>query len=528
MKNILLKLQAQFQRFWQKLSSQQKIIVSALSLVILIALLAISFYIGRPQYVPLFTNLNLEDATNIANKLKESKIIFQIDDSARVIRVPAKDVYNARLFLSSQGVLSAGASSIGFEIFDKTSFGMTEFSQRLNFQRALQGELERTIRQISLIEQARVHLVLPEKQLYEEKEKEPTASVVLKLKPQAKLTKAQISTILNLIKASVEGLKENNISIINTHGQLLSRALEDDEEDYNSEKMSSYFEFKKKVERKIENEVSSMLETILGPNRAVVRVNVELDLIKKESTEETYSPVVDTSGIIRSQQKKTEYAKSSGAIAGMGTGVPGTASNTEGVPNYPQAQTPASSSDYTKDETVTNFEINKKVAHLVSIPGEIKRLSIGVLLDGDFSPEKINTIKQAVFSGIGIVPERGDKIVVENIAFDKSSQEQEKREMENLAKKEKIFLGLKTASIIFVALIVFLFLVSMLRHYQVVNRLKQEIKKTQDVAVVPSAGYQPLPASSAQEADIKQQIDSLIKEKPQKVAEAIKNWLGLT
>lgn len=521
MRKLLLKLQAQFQKYWQRLSGQQKIIVASLSLVILFSLIGITFYATRPEYSLLFSDLSPEDASAIVNKLKEAKINFQITDSGRSIRVPTKDVHEIRLSLASQGLPQGGG--LGFEIFDKSLFGMTEFTQRLNFQRALQGELERTIRQISSVEQARVHLVLPEKELYSEKEKEPTASVILKLKPATKLTKSQIKAILNLVKTSVEGLKENNISIVDTNGMLLSRSSDEEEATFAPEVVSSHFELKKMVEKNIEDQVSSLLATILGPNKAVVRATVELDLVKKEATEETYSPVgKGESGIIRSQQKKSEYFKGTGSTAGIG--VPGVTTNIGNVPGYQQAQTSGGTSDYTKDELITNYEINKKVAHLVSTPGEIKRLSIAVLLDGNLPAERIATIKQAISSGMGINLERGDQIVVEGVAFDKSYIEQEKKEMEKLAKKEMVAIGFKTASIVFVTLVIILFFLFTLRHYRVMKKAAEEIKKTQEM--IPPTAIYPAVEEGAGELNIKQQIETLIKEKPQRVAEAIKNWMS--
>lgn len=522
MKDFLSRLQAQFQKYWRRLSMPQKIVVSFLSLLILASLVAISFYLGRPDYVPLFTNLTPEDANRIVTKLKEAKVRFQITQGGTAIHVPAKDVYEMRISLAAEGLPQGG--SIGFEIFDKPVFGMTEFAQRLNFQRALQGELERSIRQINAVEQARVHLVLPEKELYIEEEKEPSASVILKLKPGFQLDKSQIKAIVNLIKTGVEGLKEQNISIIDTRGTLLYQPWAEAKEVFSPEMISSYFELKRMIEEDIEKEVSTMLAGILGPGKAVVRANVELDLVKKESTEEKYSPVEGTKdgGIIRSQQKRSEYFKGTGPAAAVG--VPGAAANIGNVPGYQQVQ-PGGTSTYTKDDSVINYEINKQVAHLVSLPGEIKRLSIAVLLDGNLSTEKISTIKQAVSSGIGLNLARGDQVLVESLTFDKSYLEQEKREMERLAKREMFSVVLKTGSVIFVILVIFFFFLSMLRHFQVMRKATMEIKKTREAipAVPPAVSVPTVPVEM--EVDVKAQIEALAKEKPERVAEVIRDWI---
>ncbi len=534
MKDLILRLQGQFQKYWQGLNAQQRVLIAVFSLVILGSLVAISFYAGRTDYAPLFTNLGPEDASAIVVKLRETRVQFQLADGGKTIKVPAKSVYETRISLAGQGLPQGGG--VGFEIFDKNFLGMTEFTQRLNFQRALQGELERTIRQISAVEQARVHLVLPEKELYTEKEKEPSASVILKLKPSARIEKGQIKAILNLVKTSVEGLKENNISVIDTNGTLLSRSYDEDQYAFTSEIVSSQYELKKQLETHVESQVASMLARILGPGRAVVRATVEIDLAKKEATEETYVPIegMKEGGILRSQQKKSEYFKGTGSTAGVG--VPGATTNIGNVPGYQQTSSSGGSSDYTKDESVANYEINKKVAHSISTPGEIKRLSVAVLLDGNLPAEKINTIKQAVSSGIGLNQQRGDQIVVETVDFDKTYLEQEKKEMDKLATKELISSSVKTASVIFVTIIILLFAVSMIRHQTVVRKAAEEVKRAKEVAAIPVPGQTRLAdvitstglAAGSKEPELNKQLEVLAREKPKEVAEALKNWISGT
>lgn len=538
MKNFLLKVQSQFQKYWQNLSTQQKIIVSGLTLLILSSLIAGSFYISKPSMVALFSNLSQEDASGIITKLKETKIQFEITDGGRTIRVPEKDLYETRLSLAGQGIPQGG--SIGFEIFDKSLFGMTEFNQRLNYQRALQGELERTIRQVSSVDQARVHLVLPEKTLYSDKEKEPTASVVLKLKPAARLEKSQVKAIVNLIKTSVEGLKDNNISIVDTNGRILSSVYDEQGVSFTPEIVNSQFELKKLAERNVRDEVSSMLDRVLGPGKAVVSVNVDLDLTKKEATAEIYTPVDENkkTGIARSVQEKSENFKGTGSNSTAG--IPGTTSNVGSVPGY-QASTGSSggNTDFTKDETVTNYEINKKVEHSISVPGEIKKLSISVLLDGTYPEATINSIKQAVSSAIGINLSRGDSIVVESMAFDKTFAEKEKQEMEKSSQRDLVMSAVRIGSVLLVTIIIILFGLSMLRHKKVIETSTAEIGKGHDVmaeqGLIGDNGMvqqQQQPSLAALDqvddigAQVGEQIAQLAKDKPERIAEVIKDLIS--
>lgn len=539
MKDFLLKLQSQFQKYWQNLNLQQKATVSGLALVILSSLVVGAFYMTKPSYVPLFTNLSPEDASSIVTKLKESKVLFEIADGGKTVRVPQKDVYETRIALAGQGLPQGG--SMGFEIFDKSFFGMTEFNQHLNYQRGLQGELERTIRQISSVEQARVHLVLPEKSLYAQQQREPTASVVLKLKPSAQLDKTQVKAIVNLIKTSVEGLKENNISIVDTNGRILSATWEDDGFSFTPEIMTSQYELKKSVERSIKQDLLTMLDTVLGPGKAVVNVNAELDLTKREATAEIYTPTDENkkTGIVRSMQEKSENFKGSGSN-GAG-GVPGTTSNITSVPGYQQSQSGnGNSSDYTKDETVTNYEINKKVEHSISVPGEVKRLSISVLLDGTYPEATMNSIKQAVASAVGIHAQRGDTVVVESLMFDKTHMQQEKTDMERLDRQNLIYAGMRAGSIVFVTIVILLFGLSMLRHRKVMQTSTAEIEKAHEMLAqqgglvgdggVVSAAQPGLGSAFETEPDlgqqIGQQIEALAKDKPERIAEVIKDLLS--
>ena len=187
--------------------------VAAFALLIMLA--------NRTDYRPLFTNLASEDAGEIVKKLKEAKTPYQITPDGKGIMVPSDRVYELRLSLASEGLPQGGG--VGFEIFDRKNFGMTEFVQKLNYQRALQGELARTITQISGVEQARVHLVIPEKTLFKEAEKPPTASVVLKMKGSKSLRDTEVQGVVHLISSSIEGMNADNVTVLDSRGKILSK-----------------------------------------------------------------------------------------------------------------------------------------------------------------------------------------------------------------------------------------------------------------------------------------------------------------
>jgi len=531
-KDFLLQIQSQFQKYWQNLSLVQKITISFLALLILVSLIGFTFWAAKPEYSVLFSKLSSQDASSTINKLKEMKIPYRLSREGTSVSVPTKDVYELRLSLAGEGIPQGGG--VGYEIFDKSFFGMTEFTQQLNFQRALQGELERTIREISGVEGVRVHLVMPKEELFVEEKKEGSASVLLKLAPGAKLRKAQIRGIVNLVKTSVADLSEENISIIDTRGNILSDVLE--EEIQIAGTVSDVFQMKKKIERDLQGEVRMLLERILGPGKVAVKANVELNLTREETTAEEYSPVVDeTNGIVRSEQKKIEYYKGSQDQSG---GVPGVASNTGGVPSYPSGGGGGGSSDYTKEETVTNFEVNKKLSHILSVPGEITKITISVLLDGDFAEEITSTMKQVVASAIGIDMARGDEVVVESFQFDKTYLEEEQQESERLEKIEFRNLLVKSGVVGLVCVIILLFSVSMVRHNQVMKQAAKRIRKTQEAqlqagaeAAVPEAAagaeaIKKVYGPSDESNEIKKQVQDIARTEPDKLAKVIKEFLS--
>ncbi len=534
MKETFLKLQIQFQKYWQNLSVVQKVTVTFLVVVIFVSLIGFTFWATKPEYSVLFTNLGSQDASSIIVKLKEMKIPYRLGSEGSAISVPTREVYELRLSLAGQGIPQGGG--VGYEVFDRSFFGMTEFTQQLNFQRALQGELERTIREIAGVQGVRVHLVIPQEELFIEEEKESTASVLLKLSAGTRISKSQVRAIVNLVRTSVEGLKDENVSIIDTNGNILSDVLE--EEINLSGAVSDVFQMKKKIERDIQQEVKFLLERIIGTGKVAVKANVELKLTREETTQEEYIPVVDEKeGVVRSEQKKVEYFKGSQE---QNSGVPGVSSNISSVPGYAQGGAGGGSSDYTKEETVVNYEINKKLSHIMSIPGEITRITISVLLDSDLSEEVKATLRQVVSSAIGIEAARGDEVVVENFQFDRSYLEEEQKEKERMEHIEFRNLLIKSGVVGMISLLVLLFTLSMIRHGRLMRTARRTIQQSQQTMPSPetapvsaepalaTAAVQSLYGGAAVEQgeEIKKQIEEIAHDDPEKLAKVIKDILS--
>ena len=367
----------------------------------------------KADFQLLYSNLSEEDSGAIVQKLNELKIPYSTSGGG--IMVPADKVYEVRIQLASQGLPQGGG--VGFELFDKTSFTMTDFVQKLNYRRALQGELSRTIRSLAEVEQCRVHLAVPEKSLFMQKEDKPKASVLLKLRSGRKLSPGQVQGIVHLVSSSVEGLDPKDISLVNNSGDMLTSIV-----DENLAAPAGQIEYQRNVEKELETRIISMLEPVVGMGKVKSRVAAKLDFTKVEKTEEKYDP---DSQVARSEQRNAEKSTN-----GTNGGVPGVSSNLPG--KQPVApQTGSSAHSEKKNETI-NYEISKTISRIVSASGEVKKLSVVVLVDGTYaapqgatekkySPrteEEVRQFEEMVKKAIGFTADRGDEVKVVNMPFE--------------------------------------------------------------------------------------------------------------
>lgn len=411
MRDNLLAFLEQIRGFWQRLTIAQRVVLSSAVFLSILALVIGLMLATRPVYSSLFANLSTEDGAAIIKKLDELRIPYQVSPDGSNILVPKEQVHQTRLRLASDGLPMGG---VGYEIFDKASYTLTDFQQKIQFKRALQGELERTVGQLAEIEQARVHLVIPEPELFEEKEKDPTASVVVKQKAGERLSPAQIKGIVHLVAHSVEGLKTDNVEVIDIHGNVLSDSLE-------KPFAPTKLEAQKEYERHLKRSIESMLERVLGPDKAVARVTAYLDFSKKEQDSEIYQPVVGKEGIPRSEQSIEEKFKGTGVAPG---GVPGVTSN---IPGYPGA----TQGEYQRRELTTNYEISKIQSHVLQAPGDVLRLSVAIIVDTArtrLTQQRIRELENVAAAAVGIDEKRGDQIEVIGMAFSTEVEDKEAAE----------------------------------------------------------------------------------------------------
>lgn len=426
---------AQYIELWNKTTKRQRQVIIGVAALVFAAIFGWSYWYGnRPELVSLYTGLETKDAGDVTAKLKEAGVPYEVQEGkdGATILVPKQKVHDARLDLATQG-LPRGHK--GFELFDDSKLGVTEFQNKVNYLQALQGELTRTIEQIEAIEKARVHIVLPEDSLYKKNEKPATASIMLRLRPEKKLSKKEIRGITNLVAHSIQGLTPENITIVNDRGKILNDSEEEQEEQERNKardehkKTLEQLEMTRQVEERLQIGLQTLLDQALGQGKAFVRVSVELDFDQRLTDKAVYAPVVDDAGIIRSQQDISETYTGNSDIPG---GPAGTQSN---IPGYVATQGNARA-DYEKKETTKNYEINEEKSKVVASPGSIRHLNVGVLVNDELNAAQQESIRRSIASAAGIDPRRGDTISVEPVPFNPEIAERKAAEKQKVKDEE--------------------------------------------------------------------------------------------
>jgi flagellar M-ring protein FliF len=424
-------------------------------------------FIQKETYSTLFSGLSMEDASMVVQRLKEMKVPYRLGAGGNAVYVPREKVYDIRLMLASQNSLPGGGG-IGFELFDKTNYGMTEFMQNINYKRAVQGELSRTINQMPEVKASRVHIAIPEKTLFSEREREVTASVFLKVKPGKQLSKDQISGIVHLVAGSVEGLKSEHVTLVDASGKILYK-----NGDPGSAVVLSgqQYELQRSVEKQYEESVQSMLDKFIPSSKSIVRASVELNLRKVEKVEEEYLP---TKSVIVNERKSKEKSANASAKA---SGVPGVASNAPSPARKPEPKTEAPNrvNESEREEAQVAYEVSKSVRKIIEPFGDIKKISLALVVDGKYekvkgqkgdelryaprSQKELTDIKNLVARAVGLDEGRGDKIEVLNIPFEVESFADEKELLDQAEKKEMYYQVGQYAFYLLIMLSVFLFFI---------------------------------------------------------------------
>jgi len=523
---------------WQKIGINQKLTI----IFILIALVAMLFFFGnwsqKPEYTLLYSRLSGVDAGKIIELLKEDEIPYQIKNGGSSIYVPVQNVYEMRLKMAKKGIPKG--ASVGFEIFDKTNIGVTDFVQKLNYLRALEGELTRTILQIDGVENVRVHIVVPEEKLFADQQEAPSASVALKLTTPGMMDMGQIMGIKNLVAGAVEGLRPNRITIVDSTGTILAKSM--GEGDDMSELSGVQLGQKKSVENYLTTKVQSLLDGVLGKNNAIVRIDAFLDFDQIERTEEIYDP---EKAVVRSEVITSE--KSSGS-SGSSRGVPGVSSNV-GTPEETQQGTgtgEAKKSNKNKEIIKNTYEIDKVVKHVIETVGNIKRISVAVFIkkkeekdkDGKVivtnrSAEDMLVYEEIVKNAVGFSTERGDNVVVKETAFSlDASLGSVSMSLESAARKRMISSIVKN---VITGLIILAFPLLFL---VMLNKIKEPVKKVRGKggAIVTGVDGEEISQEAqdmirkaeeqTKKRNLEEEVVKMAAERPEELAQIVSVWLS--
>jgi len=417
----LARIGPQLSALWANLSGAQRIALFSVVLITFGAVSLLVHFAGEPDYTTLYANLTPEDAAQIADELAGANVRYELTAAGSAIQVPVERVFELRLQMAAKGLPSAGP--VGFEVFDQSGgLGMTPFQQKVHFQRALEGELGRTISRLGPVRWARVHISLPDKQVFRRDRKEPTAAVVVGMIPGQALAGSEIAGITQLVAGSVEGLKGPNVTIVDSKGNLLSKAGGDAE----NVLAGNAFEMQRSVESQLADRAQGLLDAALGPGKAVVTVAAT---ITRRHFQEKQARVNPDESVVVSENRSEEQRSTPAAAFG---GIPGTPSNVPG--GEPPDASPAANGSETVTREQNKFEVSRSESETIVPMGEVTKLSVAVLVDGTYTPaaegaedpapiyaprsaDELATYGQIVRSAIGFDESRGDQIQVQNLRF---------------------------------------------------------------------------------------------------------------
>jgi flagellar M-ring protein FliF len=405
-----------------------QLVTLAGTFVLVVSIVAGSaWWLNAPTYVLLFSDMDAESAQQVVTRLKAANIPYQLDQGGRGIRVPQDKVDELRLELSAESLPASGR--VGFELFDRTQFGATQFLEQVNYRRALEGEIARTIGTISEVSNARVHIAMGKDSLFGEP-RPAKASVVLKLRGSRPPSAATINGIGNLVASSVEGLRPEAVVILDSYGRPLARPQDDAHDPMGTAQM----ERQQRLERELSARVVALLEPVVGPDRVRVNVAIKLDPKSLEQTEESWDP----NTVVRSRQASADQSNG-------GTGMALVAGSRGNAPVSPDSPAPPQQAiagpNSSRNTETTNYEVSRTTRHVIQPPGDVARLSVAVILDDDQvakqnkdgssqivrqprTPEELQKIQALVAAAVGLETERGDHLTVENVSFDEPPVEQ--------------------------------------------------------------------------------------------------------
>ena len=451
---------AQFQSFFKALPPLKRNVLILSVTTAVVGLMIVGALLTKKDYVPLFNNVSPDQLPLILSNLNSKNISFKMEDNNKTILVP-RELLPATQMAIMEELGSSKVGSMGLELFEKQDFGVTSYAQRIQYQRAIQGELMRSINTLSAIRQSKVLLAMPSKKTFLEEGADPSASVVVELQPGKTLSKDQVRGITNLVASAVEGMDPLKVTVVDDRGKVLSK-----NSGSATSLTSDLLELKKQTESELEERIESILSRVVGAGRVIARVDATLNARSVSSVEETVDP---DSTAVQSQVSEEE------SLDGNRTnpaGIPGARANLPGAQDQGQV---GFNQNVRKELKTTNFAVPKTVKQIKKAAGDLERISVAVLVDGvvtqvvgedgevaeewaERSPAELAKYENIVRNTIGFNSKRGDQVKIENIRFQKEDFAEANQILTNLERR-KLLHALFKWSLLGISLALFFFVV---------------------------------------------------------------------
>ncbi|HHT9111931.1 MAG TPA: flagellar basal-body MS-ring/collar protein FliF [Candidatus Wunengus sp. YC65] len=532
LKNVM----GQIGNIWNGISLSHKFIMIMMTLGFIGGIIGVTQWARKPDFALLYGELGPKESGEIVDLLKEENVPFQIRGNGSAIAVPSEKVHEMRLKLAGKGL---PREESGYELLDKVGFGTSDFVQRVNYRRAIQGELAKTIRHLDYVEWAQVHLALPEGSLFVEDEKSATASVILKLKSRSAgvLRPEQVASIVHLVSASVEGLKPENVTIADTRGNLLSK------KELPSSMIGAsndQLEMKKKIEDYFVAKAQDLLEKIVGGGKSVVRVSADLDFKHVDEKLVEFDPER------RVPKVQTVTTRVSGGAPFSGGGVPGMQANLMSQSGIIQSV----GSSENEETAQTQYELSKTERIIADHGASLKRLSVAVLVDGMYEDQKAEDgkiqkvysprnkddmvriaalVKQAI--GIDESSNRNDTFEIQNVQFYEPSFEQEDASLKKEQQKEFMLKMAKNGSLAITVLVFLLFVMRSMKKLKKARTTNEQHGFTQshtsnmNVTTDEVDEEEEERADDAKQVRLREQVVRNIRKDPSVTANSLKKWI---
>jgi flagellar M-ring protein FliF len=529
--------------FFQALTPGRKIAFIGIGSVLLVTMISVFIWASRTNYTTLVTNLSPEDSTAVIRYLREKRIPFTVDESGRSLSVPPEKVYDLRLELASTGLAQTGI--VGYEVFDKQSFGATSTVQRINEQRALEGELVRTINHIRGIERSRVHVAIPQKSAFLEADKKPTASVILDLSPSFNPTDEQVRGIQRLVSSAVKGLDINSVTIISNSGKQLSRNSEDPAAAFAAATM----DYQRKFEQTLESRVQSLLSTVVGEGKAVTRVNADFDFSRVAETQTLFD---GENAALRSADRDNDSMEGNRPLP---AGQPGVRAQVPGPENQ-IANNPVATNSTQRNRERVNYDVPSTTRRTEKPMATLRRLSVAVMVDAapvadaaapggvryePLGEEKLAEFRSIVANAVGWDKDRDPPIEVKSIPFFKEDLDAATMAAQ-LAERNRLIANLaQWAAIGLMFTLFFLFVVRPFIKWVTENTVDsvedflpqtlEELEKVQSKQVAQSLEdilpeiEEKVDPEKVQSEMLKEKVVSLVNDNPHKASQVLHEWI---